>query len=310
MGTLKARVGVAAAALGLLAIAACARQDDTMGWAKAALARNDKIEVVAVDPQSRTFTVRMKDTGELRVVKADEVIGTTGATGAAAAAAAVAQAPSATAARPSNTAAIGNAPAATPPDTSTAANAAAASAAPTGANAMPGEAATGASEAPPASASALAPRGANAAPGGQVLESGPGYSIEAGARAVIPMSGNRIRDAGVTSAPLERRHEPIVCQGSRMLHIDNRNLEFEGDAVSAENGCELYITNSHITATGTGISASNANVHIDNSLIEGDAASLDAEDGGQIYAESSRFRGMSRQLDTAAVHDLGGNVWD
>jgi hypothetical protein len=296
MGTLKARVGVAAAALGLLAIAACARQDDTMGWAKAALARNDKIEIVAVDPQSRTFTVRMKDTGELRVVKADEVIGTTGATGTAAAAAAVARAPSATAAAP--------------PDTATAANAAAAPAAPTGVSPTAGEAQTGASQAPLASASALAPRGANAAPGGQVLESGPGYSIEAGARAVIPMSGSRIRDAGVTSAPLERRHEPIVCQGSRMLHIDNRNLEFEGDAVSAENGCELYITNSHITATGTGITASNANVHIDNSLIEGDAASLDAEDGGQIYAESSRFRGMSRQLDTAAVHDLGGNVWD
>ena len=156
----------------------------------------------------------------------------------------------------------------------------------------------------------MVPRSATASPSGQVLESGPGYSIEAGARAVIPVSNTRTGDASVTSAPLERRHEPIVCQGSRMLHIDNRNLEFDGDAVSAENGCELYITNSHITATGTGISVSNANVHIDNSLIEGDAASLDAEHGGQIYAESSRFHGMSRQLDTAAVHDLGGNVWD
>jgi hypothetical protein len=297
MGTLKGGIGGAAAALALLALAACARQDDTMGWAKAALARNDRLEIVAVDPQSRTFTVRMKDTGELRVVKADEVVGTAGAT----------------ATIPANTPSGASAPAATAPGTNnpTTASAASAAAPPAGAApAPPAEAQPAAPEAPPAAASALAPRGANAAPGGQVLESGPGYSIEAGARAVIPMSASRIRDAGVTSAPLERRHEPIVCQGSRMLHIDNRNLEFEGDAVSAENGCELYITNSHITATGTGITASNANVHIDNSLIEGDAASLDAEAGGQIYAESSRFRGMSRQLDTAAVHDLGGNVWD
>jgi hypothetical protein len=308
MGTLKARTGLAAATVAVLAMAGCARQDDTMSWAKAALARNDRLEIVAVDPQSHTFTVRVKDTGELRVVKADEVVGTAGG-----AAAAAAQAPGATAALPTNT----GGQAVSPPNTPAAANAApvaaepAAPAAPAGASPAAGaEAAAGTPQAPPAEASALAPRGANAAPAGQVLESGPGYSIEAGARAVIPMSGSRIRDAGVTSAPLERRHEPIVCQGSRMLHIDNRNLEFEGDAVSAENGCELYITNSHITATGTGITASNANVHIDNSLIEGDAASLDAEDGGQIYAASSHFRGMSRQLDNAAVHDLGGNVWN
>ncbi|MGB6605930.1 MAG: hypothetical protein WBE65_16745, partial [Steroidobacteraceae bacterium] len=78
MGTLKARVGIAAG-VALLAIAGCARQNDTMNWAKAALARNDRLEVVAVDPQSRTFTVRMKDSGELRVVKADDVVGAPGA---------------------------------------------------------------------------------------------------------------------------------------------------------------------------------------------------------------------------------------
>jgi hypothetical protein len=53
-----------------------------------------------------------------------------------------------------------------------------------------------------------------------------------------------------------------------------------------------------------------ANVHIDNSLIEGDAASIDASEGAQIYTAASKFRGLSRQLDTASVHDLGGNVWN
>jgi hypothetical protein len=307
MGTLKARVGIVTA-LAWLVIAGCTRQDDTMSWAKAALARNDRLEIVAVDPQSRTFTVRMKDSGELRVVKADDVVGAPGALGATQAPNAPAAATNTVAGAPADHGTNNAATAAPPASAAMAASANGAPAAPPGSS--PPAAAESAAAPPPPPASAMVPRGANAAPAGAVLASGPGYSIESGARAVIPMSSNRVRDAAITSAPLERRHEPIVCQGSRMLHIDNRNLEFEGDAVSAENGCELYITNSHITATGTGITASNANVHIDNSLIEGDAASLDAEDGGQIYAESSRFHGMSRQLDTAVVHDLGGNVWD
>ncbi len=142
-----------------------------------------------------------------------------------------------------------------------------------------------------------------------MLEQGPGYSIRAAAAPAAPSVG-RVRDSGVTSAAVERRHEPIVCQGERLLHIDNRNLEFDGDAVSAEDGCEIHITNSHISATGVGITARAANVHIDNSLIEGDAASIDASDGAQVYAASSRFKGLSRRLDTASVHDLGGNIWN
>jgi len=159
---------------------------------------------------------------------------------------------------------------------------------------------------PPVPAAAAAPAD-NA--GGRVLESGPGYSIKAAA-AAAPATAGRVRDSTVTSAAVERRHEPIVCQGSRLLHIDNRNLEFDGDAVSAEDGCEIHITNSHISATGIGVSARAANVHIDNSLIEGETASIDASNGAQVYASSSRFRGLSRHLDTAAFHDLGGNIWN
>jgi hypothetical protein len=140
-----------------------------------------------------------------------------------------------------------------------------------------------------------------------VLSSGPGYSITA-ARAPGPAAARGRESA--SSAPLEHRHEPIVCQGSRMLHIDNRNLVFDGDAVSAMDGCEIHITNSHISASGVGVAARAAEVHIDNSQIEGEQASIDASDGAQIYAVSSRFRGLSRRLDTAAVHDLGGNHWN
>ena len=256
-----------------------------MSWGRAALERNGRLEVVATDPSRHTFTVRVKDTGELRMVRADQLVADLAAAGAAT------PSPQATAAAP--------APAPAP--------AADAVAAPTLASAQPGDAASPAEPAVP-----VAPGPASAPPaagGGQVLKAGPGYTIEA-ASGATPAAGGRMRDGTVTSAAIERRHEPIVCQGSRLLHIDNRNLEFDGDAVSAEDGCEIHITNSHISAAGVGVTARAANVHIDNSLIEGGTASIDASQGAQVYAASSRFRGLSRRLDSASFHDLGGNIWN
>jgi hypothetical protein len=146
-------------------------------------------------------------------------------------------------------------------------------------------------------------------PGGRTLESGPGYVIKTASKAASSDRGDRQRSTTTTSA-VERRHDPIICQGDRLLQIDNRNLEFDGDAVTAEDGCEIHITNSHISARGVGVFARAANVHIDNSQIEGDVASVDASKGAQVYASSSRFKGISRRLDTSAFHDMGGNVWN
>lgn len=282
MATVCYRALRGAACLAVLALAACAQQgQDEMSWARAALARNDRIEVVSADQQSRTFTVRVKDTGELRMMRADELI---------AGPALPAKAPTVAAA--ADTAA----PAATAPVS-----------ADNGPLVSAGEAAAPEDSSAQSSRPAATAQAASAG-GGRVLKEGPGYTIKAATAA--PAAGGRVRDSAVTSAAVERRHEPIVCQGSRLLHIDNRNLEFDGDAVSAQDGCEIHITNSHISATGVGVTARHANVHIDNSLIEGDAASIDASDGAQVYAASSRFRGLSRRADTAAFHDLGGNVWN
>jgi hypothetical protein len=279
----------AAACVALLALGACGRQgQDEMSWARAALERNADLEVIAADPQSHTFTVRLKGTGELRMVRADQVV----ASGVPAAG----QVTAATPQPPPSTATTAPAPAPAPAATEAAASE----------TAVPERA-----EAPSTQPSSLLPQTAVAAEAaaGQVLESGPGYTIKTAA-AVASTPGARARDSSITSAAVEHRHEPIVCQGSRLLHIDNRNLVFDGDAVSAEDGCEIHITNSHISAAGVGVLARAANVHIDNSLIEGDQASIDLSEGAQVYTASSRFRGLSRRLDTATVHDLGGNVWN
>ena len=291
MATVRYRALRAPACIALLALAACARQGEgEMSWARSALERNAAVEVVAADEQSRTFTVRMKDTGELRAVRADQLIAGVAATGSASAKTAPQAAPAAPA---------GPAASAEPLGADTGAARADEAAVPEPSSTEPARPA----ESAPARARVEAPGG------GRVLKSGPGYSIKASA-APAPAAGGRLRDTAVTSAAIERRHEPIVCQGQRLLHIDNRNLEFDGDAVSAQDGCEIHITNSHISATGVGVSARAANVHIDNSLIEGDAAAIDASEGAQVYATSTRFRGLSRRADSASFHDLGGNIWN
>jgi hypothetical protein len=158
-----------------------------------------------------------------------------------------------------------------------------------------------------------------AAPAGErVIASGPGYSIaaagpasasSAAAPAVAEVeSGENTSPA--SNLPVEHRHDPIICQGSRLLHIDSRNLVFDGNAVSVEKGCELHITNSSIRAKGIGIAASDASVHIDNSFIEGGGGAVDASDGAQVYARSSTFKGLIRRNGKAAFHDLGGNAGD
>ncbi len=225
-------------------VGAAASSQDALDWARAALERNGALEVVATDPATGLITVRVKRTGELRQVQADQVV------------------------------------AGLPPEASP------------------------------------APSAAGTEPTGRVLLSGPGYRIaEASPGEAAPAEGSSAStpSAGgalLSSAPVERRHEPIICQGTGLLHIDSRNLEFDGDAVSAQNGCEVHITNSRIIAGGVGVSARGASVHIDNSSIEGGTGSVEASDGAQVYARDSTFKGLIRRLDTAAFHDMGGNVGD
>lgn len=151
--------------------------------------------------------------------------------------------------------------------------------------------------------------GQSAAPThGRVIAKGPGYSI------VATSPGSHGQSAAgetkVTDAPLETLRQPIVCQGRRVLDIDNRNLRFEGNAITAEDGCVLHIINSRISAGGIAIRARHASVHIENSEIEGRKASIDAAGGAQVYAEASTFKGAARRLGGAAIHDLGNNSWD
>ena len=308
----------------LLAVSACSKLgmgQDEMAWAKGALERNDRLEVVAADSQARTFTVRLKDSGQLMVVSVDQLVA-----GPAAAWAPAKQAATA----PAEVPAEAPAPAAAPPETAPASSPTVPAASPpplpsqnTGGPSVAANGEAAHSAAQQADANGQVPNGDEATPSteitgphaesaanakaGSVLASGPGYSIKAsGSRGPAP----RPSPATTAQGAPERLHDPIICQGAQLLHIDNRNLEFDGDAITAEDGCEIHITNTRISAKGIGVLARAANVHIKNSEIAGDSGAVDASDGAQVYAESSRFKGLTRRLESSAFHDLGGNVWN
>ena len=136
--------------------------------------------------------------------------------------------------------------------------------------------------------------------GGQIRVSGPGVSIvSSGTNA----SGNNATGAG------RRTVDPFICEGRRTLQLDNRNIYVDGDALTARGGCEVFITNSQIVASGTGIIVQDATVHISNSHIEGANASFQAEDRARMFVRGSTFQGVSRRAELATVQDQGGNRW-
>jgi hypothetical protein len=315
----------------LLVLSACSKLgngQDQMAWAKEALDRNDRVEVVASDPQAKTFTVRVKDSGQLVVIPVDQVVaGPAGGMSASGKQAAVTPS-TAPSDAPSPPAPETSVPEAAPPPVAPAPGSAplpgpsqstgGPAVASNGQPARPGRAGpeesyqqqyAASDEAAQPAESVQGPHSESAvhAKAGSVLASGPGYSIKASGPKSVATTASPV--AVARGAP-ERLHDPIICQGSRLLHIDNRNLEFDGDAITAEDGCEIHITNTHISAKGVGVLARAANVHIKNSEIDGDSGAVDASDGAQVYAESSRFKGLTRRLESSSFHDLGGNVWN
>lgn len=294
---------VALSCIALAVLSACNREPDQsallptepveLTWARAALERNPRYEVLASDAQTRVFTVRDRSTGQVQTLNLNDL-----------AAAPVAQ--------------LRAAPpvvAAAPPAPEPAATTAAIPAAPPAPAATPAPATNVEPPAPAASSAqvvdnspAAAAERAQAAEsnytidrsGGQLRVSGPGVSI---------VSSGKSTASGVSSAAGTRASEPIICEGKRLLKLDDRKIYVEGDAIIARGGCELYITNSSIVATGTGLIVEDAIVHVANSHIEGLNGSFNATDRAKMFVRTSTFQGVPRRAEFASVLDQGGNQW-
>jgi len=134
--------------------------------------------------------------------------------------------------------------------------------------------------------------------GGKLRVTGPGVSIES--------SGTSAATSNQAGAG-RRAVDPFICEGRRQLQLDNRDIFVDGDAITVRGGCEVFITNSHIVASGTGIVVQDGIVHVSNSQIEGGNASFQADDRAKMYVRGSTFTGVPRRAELAMVQDQGGN---
>ena len=286
-----ARLFVLASVFSLLTGCSQGERVREIDWAKAALARNPAYEILATDETSGVFTVRDTVNGTVRTLRLEDLVATPIAPKSAAVPAAPANAP-----------------------------------------AVESEPVENAEPAAPASDTLIAGQTTEQVQGvragsGQPLAEGPGYSITRGAREK-PVAAEELEGPGysitrhepenrqsspkaeVVAANVEKRTDPIVCQGDRLMRIDGETIEFTGDAVIAEKGCDLYISNARIRAGGVGIIARQARVHIVNSTIGGTRGSYEASEGAEIYVARSTFSGVGRRFDSATMNDLGGNAYN
>jgi hypothetical protein len=259
-------------------------------WAKAALSRNPNFEILATDETAGVFTVRDTASGDVSTLKLSDLV--------------AAPLPARTGPQPAVPAAE---PAAVEsPD----------------AREDPGDATLAADQttetieaAPAETGPALAEgpgyritraTGSKPEPAAQATLEGPGYKIER-----QPSGAAQRTDSADASQPsnVVRRTDPIICQGDRLMHIDGETIEFTGDAVIAERGCDLYISNARIRAGGVGIIARQARVHIVNSTIGGSRGSYEVSDGAEIYVARSTFTGVGRRFEGGSMTDLGGNSY-
>jgi hypothetical protein len=240
-----------------------------IAFARAALERNPDIELVATDLNTGVLTIKHRSTGQVEAIKASELAAVT----------------------PSQLKPM-EMQAAPPPE--------------------PEPAQQESARAPAQTAQATAPDTGSNQPGtitgngaytvdrsgGKIRVSGPGVSIESSGTSAAtsnqPGTGRRAVD-------------PFICEGRRQLQLDNRDIFVEGDAITVRGGCEVFITNSHVVASGTGIVVQDGIVHVSNSQIEGGNASFQADDRAKMYVRGSTFTGVPRRAELAMVQDQGGN---
>ena len=258
-------------------------------WARSALERNPQFEVLASDSQTRMFTVRNRVTGQVETINLNELAAAP--IGQLRAAAVPPSPPPAAAAAPTTLPAPAPAPAGATnaPEPEQVADVPESQR-----EDLDNSPAAAAERAQAAEASYTIDRS-----GGQVRVSGPGVSI------VSTGTGGK---SGPNLAGV-RASEPIICEGKRLLKLDDRKIYVDGDAIIARGGCELYITNSRIVASGTGLIVEDAIVHVANSHIEGVNGSFNATDRAKMFVRTSTFTGMPRRAELASVLDQGGNQW-
>ena len=260
----------------LLALAGCQESRDVgasqeMAWARVALERNPSLELLATDTDERVFTVRDRRTGQVHAVRLDDIA-------AAPIAVLTATGPQTDADAPADRVAQ-EIPVEDVQDET--------------AQLTDAEPSVAGLDSAAEAQDYMIERAE-----GRVKVTGPGVSI---------VSAGSTEPVSAKGEPGQRTVDPIVCDGARTMRFDGRSIYVDGDAITVSGGCALYITNSRIVASATGVVVRGGVVHIDNSYVEGGTASFDVGSDARMYLRGSTFQGLMRRDAVAMIEDQGGN---
>jgi hypothetical protein len=126
-------------------------------------------------------------------------------------------------------------------------------------------------------------------------------AVAGAASAQAPRDG-----ANIDETQLKSRTTPIQCTANQTVELDGALLKVDRAAISPSGNCTVHITNSHIVARAAVIASGNSEITFENCIVEG-AVSLTGDSVASF--KSSTVRGRVRKLQSAAVKDLGHNVW-
>jgi hypothetical protein len=308
-----------AAAIGLISVtllAGCGAKGDkgNLEAAKAAIAADPDLEIMATDEANGVITVRIKSTGQLTVVKAADLkpgvalVVKPPAAAAPAAADAGAARPVPSDGRASLTV-TGNTGGVTVKG----------GGAQGGGSVEAGSTAGGGVQVKDAAGAQITMKDGRiqARQGGQsVALDGSGVTLNADGTVTLGAGGAKVAPrqppAGGRTAAADnktRRTSPVFCRAASEVRLDNVFLDVAGgDAINAEGGCTLWIRHSQVSAGGWGlIVQGGATIVIENSVIEGRSGSMSIQDGGEVSSLSSTFRGRFARRPEAEFTDKGGN---
>jgi hypothetical protein len=320
-------VAVASCALVLGVSGGCvSRGGDAVSVAQVAVRANPDLELLATDERQAVLTVRVRRTGRVMTVRADDVVAgsafrdlnASAATPGPQATAGPDAAPPSVAPTPS--AAASSAPTSAPPAASAPASASRRVEASTpGASVSISRPSSEARKQPAAAPVEPAPRRETTpeTPTGTAsteraapaqARSPEQVSPAATPRSAPPSSSSRQAGANIDESRLERRKDPVRCIGSETIRLDGVLLEADRVAVEALGKCAVHITNSRVVGRVALQVAGDSNVKIENSIIEGSVA-IQASQTATVEAHASTIRGRVRKLQSGEVKDLGENVW-
>jgi len=112
--------------------------------------------------------------------------------------------------------------------------------------------------------------------------------------------------ATLDATKLKSQKTPVQCTGDQTVTLDGALLQVGRTAINASGNCKVQVMNSRVVGKIAVVATGNAEITFENAIVEG---SLQLMGNTTASFKSSTVTGKVRKLQSAAVKDLGHNVW-